>query len=520
MDKRWWTLVVVSAATFMLLLDVTIVTVALPDIRIELGASFSALQWITDAYALALAALLLTSGSIADRFGRRLVFTVGLVVFTLGSLLCGVAQDATMLIVSRALQGIGGAMLFATSLALLAATFHGRDRGVAFGVWGAVTGISTALGPILGGVITTYWSWRGIFLVNLPVGIFALAVTLWKVEESRSPHARRIDWPGVLTFTIALLALVFGLTETGTRSWGDPVVVTSLIVAGVLLAVFVVVELTVAEPMFDLSLLKVPTFVGGSIAAFTMNGSLFAMLLYVVIYLQDSLGYNSMETGLRLLVMSGLSMVVATVAGRASALVPVRWLIGPGLLCVGVGLLLMSGLSAGTSWTHLIPGLVVSGAGAGLVNPPLASTAVGVVDVHRSGMASGINTTFRQVGIAVGIAVYGSIFSAQMASTMTEQLAQVPQIGSHADALADAARGGQVSQAIASLPAGVQGAATDAAHAAFADAMNALFVASGIVALVGAVSSVVLIRRKDFVAPAPAAATVVDEGEPEVAGAQ
>ncbi|MFT4124974.1 MAG: MFS transporter [Gordonia sp. (in: high G+C Gram-positive bacteria)] len=508
MARKWWTLVVVSAATFMLLLDVTIVTVALPDIRIALDASFSALQWITDAYALALAALLLTSGAIADRFGRRLVFLAGLVVFTLGSLLCGVAQNPAMLIGSRAVQGIGGAVLFATSLALLATTFHGRDRGVAFGVWGAVTGISTALGPILGGVITTYLSWRGIFFVNLPIGVFALAVAWWKVDESRSPHARRVDWLGMVSFTAALLALVYGLTETGTRSWSDAVVVTSLIVTAVLLVAFVVIELRVAEPMFDLSLLRVPTFVGGSIAAFAMNGSLFAMLLYLVVYLQDSLGYNSMETGLRVLVMSSLSMVVAAISGRVSEHVPVRWLIGPGLFVVGVGLLVMTGLAADSSWTHLIPGLIISGAGAGLVNPPLASTAVGVVEVHRSGMASGINTTFRQIGIAVGIAVYGSIFSAQMSSTMREQLAAVPQIGSHADELADAARGGQVGQAISSLPAGVQGVVADAAHAAFADAMNVLFVVSGAVALVGAVASVLLIRRTDFVAQAPTNATV------------
>lgn len=200
MERKWWTLVVVCAATFMLLLDVTIVVVALPDIQHALGASFSQLQWVTDAYALALASLLLTSGSIADKFGRRRIFSIGLVIFTLGSLLCGVAQDPVMLIVSRALQGVGGAMLFSTSLALLASTFHGRERGVAFGAWGAVTGISTALGPILGGVLTTGVSWRAIFLVNLPIGIAALFVTWKMVDESRSPHARRIDWPGVVTF--------------------------------------------------------------------------------------------------------------------------------------------------------------------------------------------------------------------------------------------------------------------------------------------------------------------------------
>ncbi|MGW5521204.1 MFS transporter [Gordonia sp. NPDC003950] len=468
MQRKWWTLVVVCAATFMLLLDVTIVVVALPDIQRALGASFSQLQWVTDAYALALASLLLTSGSISDKFGRRRIFSIGLVIFTMGSLLCGVAQDPTMLIVSRALQGIGGAMLFSTSLALLAATFHGRERGVAFGAWGAVTGVSTALGPILGGVLTTGLTWRAIFLVNLPIGIIALLITLRMVDESRSPHARRIDRAGVLTFTAGLVALIYGLTEAGQRSWTDGFVVGCFIAAALLLVAFVVVEMRVAQPMFDLSLLRTPTFTGGLIAAFTMNGSLFAMLLYIVLYLQNSLGYSAFQTGLRLLVMSGCTMVVATIAGRASDAVPVRWLIGPGLLIVGVGLFVMAGLDADSSWTHLIPGLIVAGIGSGLVNPPLAATAVGVVGVHQSGMASGINTTFRQIGIAVGIAVYGSIFSTRIASSLHDN------------------------------PAG-------GIHAAYASGLDLLFLVSGAVAVVGGVCALILIRGRDFVPHGPSA---------------
>lgn len=467
MERKWWTLVVVCAATFMLLLDVTIVVVALPDIKTALGASFSQLQWVTDAYALALASLLLTSGSIADKFGRRRIFSIGLVIFTLGSLLCGVAQDPVMLIVSRALQGIGGAALFSTSLALLASTFHGRERGVAFGAWGAVTGVSTALGPILGGVLTTGVSWRAIFLVNLPIGIVALLITWKMVDESRSPHARRIDWPGVISFTAGLVALVYGFTEAGQRSWSDGVVVGSFIAAAVLLVVFVVIEVRADQPMFDLSLLRIPTFTGGLIAAFAMNGSLFAMLLYVVLYLQDGLQYSALQTGLRLLVMSGCTMVSATLAGRLSEKMPVRWLIGPGLIIVGVGLFVMAGLDKDSSWTHLIPGLIVAGIGSGLVNPPLAATAVGVVDVHRSGMASGINTTFRQIGIAVGIAVYGTAFSSQLSSSMREN------------------------------PAG-------GTRAAYADALNTLFWISGAVALLGGVAALLLIRSRDFVPHGPA----------------
>ena len=411
MEKKWWTLVVVCAGTFMLLLDVTIVIVALPTIQSGLHASFSDVQWVVDAYALTLASVLLTAGSLADRYGRKLLFTIGLIVFTLGSLLCGVAQSPIMLILSRSAQGIGGAILFATSLALLAQSFQGHERGTAFGIWGAVTGVAVGLGPVLGGVITTGISWRGIFLVNLPIGVAALVVTRSKVDESKTPHAARPDWGGFATLTAGLVSLTYGLIRAGEISWSDSGVAICLALAFVFLGLFVVVEHRADHPLFDLSLFRIPTFSGGLAAAFAMNGSLYAMLLYLVLYLQDNLGYSALGTGVRLLVMSGVTLVTATIAGRLSTHMPVRWLIGPGLLLVGIGLLLMSGLHGGTTWTHLIPGFIVAGAGSGMVNPPLASTAVGVVTPQRSGMASGVNTTFRQIGIATGIAVYGSIFA-------------------------------------------------------------------------------------------------------------
>ena len=262
MDKKWWTLIAVCAGIFMLLLDVTIVIVAQPSIQSGLHASFSDVQWTLDAYALTLASLLLTSGSLADRYGRKLLFTIGLAIFTLGSLLCGVAVNPLMLILSRSGQGIGGAMMFATSLALLGHSFRGRDRGVAFGIWGAVVGISTALGPVLGGVITTEWDWRGIFLVNVPVGVFALIVTVWRVEESRSPNPTPPDWAGFVLLTAGLVSLVYGLIRAGETSWSDAGVIACLAAGVVLLALVRLAESRVAHPMFDLSLLRVPTFSG------------------------------------------------------------------------------------------------------------------------------------------------------------------------------------------------------------------------------------------------------------------
>jgi len=309
MDRKWWTLVAVSVGVFMLLLDITIVNVALPDIQKELHSSFTDLQWVVDAYALALAALLLTAGSLSDHFGRRIAFAVGLVLFTSASLLCGLASTPLFLILARGVQGIGGAAMFAASFALVAQAFRGRERGTAFGVVGAVIGLAVSVGPIVGGALTTGISWRWIFFVNVPIGIAAVFVTLTQVEESRDPHARKLDWGGFVTFSAALAALVSGLIRSTEKGWGATEVVALLVGAVVLLAVFVVIELRSREPMFDLTLLRKPTFAGGSIAAFAVSASLFALLLYLVLYLQDILGLSALGTGLRLLVMSAMIMV-------------------------------------------------------------------------------------------------------------------------------------------------------------------------------------------------------------------
>jgi EmrB/QacA subfamily drug resistance transporter len=495
MDKKWWTLLAVCIGTFMLLLDVTIVIVAQPAIQGGLHAGFSDVQWVLDAYALTLASLLLTSGVLADRYGRKRLFQIGLVIFTLGSLLCGVAQDPLMLILSRSAQGVGGAIMFATSLALLGHSFRGKDRGVAFGAWGAVTGVATALGPVLGGVIVTDWSWRGIFLVNVPVGVIAVALTAWQVEESKSPHPAPPDWIGFALLTSGLVTLIYGLIRAGENSWSDTGVIVCLAVGCALLAGFIAAERRVAHPMFDLSLLRTPTFAGGSIAAFAMNGSLYAVLLWLVLYLQDILGYSAQDAGLRLAIISGAQFVTAAIAGRFSEHVPARWLIGPGLALVGIGLVVMAGLSGDSSWTHLIPGFIVAGLGGGMVNPPLASTAIGVVPPNRAGMASGINATFRQIGIAAGIAALGSIFT----TAVQHNLAYASPVGSSAARIVTMVRQGQVRQLIGSLPPARRGEVALAIRSAFAAGLNDLLYVTAGLALVGALCAVLLIRSKDFV---------------------
>jgi predicted MFS family arabinose efflux permease len=366
---------------------------------------------------------------------------------------------------------------------------------VAFGVWGAVTGVSTALGPVLGGVITTDWSWRGIFLVNVPIGVLAVALTLWRVEESKSPNPTPPDWAGFALLTTGLVTLVYGLIRAGETSWSDTGVIVCLAIGAAALAAFIAAERRVPHPMFDLSLLRTPTFSGASIAAFAMNGSLYAVLLWLVIYLQDVLGFSAQDAGLRLAIISGAQFVTATIAGRFSERVPKRWLIGPGLLLVGVGLIVMAGLTGGSDWTHLIPGFIVSGLGAGLVNPPLASTAIGVVPPQKAGMASGVNATFRQIGIAAGIAALGSIFD----SALQHNLTSTASVASSAPRIVTMVRQGQVGQLLASLPPARRGEVAAAIRAAFAAGLNdVLYVTAG-VALIGAVCALLLIRGKDFV---------------------
>ena len=333
MASKWWTLLVVCLAIFMLLLDITIVNVALPSIQNDLGSSFEDLQWVVDAYALALAALLLASGSIADLLGRRRVFVAGLLLFVASSLLCGLAGSPTMLNVARGLQGIGGAMMFATSLALIAQEFAPHERGTAFGIWGATTGFAVAVGPLVGGVLTDGLGWEWIFLVNVPIGLLTAAITVARVPESeRDPNAR-IDWAGVADLQRRpLLPGAWRSSAATTRA--GPALRSSLLLAAalVLMVVFAAVELRRSQPMLDLHLFRKPAFTGAQIVAFTLHASMFSMFLYIVLYMQNVLGYSPLETGVRFLPISVLSFLAAPIAGKLAERFPVRAFLGAGLV--------------------------------------------------------------------------------------------------------------------------------------------------------------------------------------------
>ena len=500
--RRWWTLGAVCVATFMLLLDITVVNVALPAIRQDLGATFEELQWVVDAYALGLATFMLTAGSLADLLGRRRIFVAGLAIFTVASLLCGLSQSAVALDLARALQGVGGSAMFATSLALLATAFTGRERGTALGIWGATIGASVAIGPLVGGVLVEHVSWQSIFFVNLPIGVAAIAVTLRTVQESRDPAAGRIDWAGLVAFSAALFALVFALVRGNAEGWGSTLIVGLLVASAVLLAVFVVIESRRERPMLDLTLFRKPAFTGVSIVAFALSAGMFSMFLYLTLYLQNTLGFSPLEAGLRFLPLTLVSFVCAALSGNLTERVQVRFLMAAGLVCVGVGLLLMAGLDQNTKWTHLLPGFILSGAGVGLTNPAIAATAVGVVDPRRAGMAAGINNTFRQVGIATGIAGLGAILQAHVTDNVVNALAAT---GAHRPP------GVRLppAEVLAQGDPRVLGPFRDAFVAGYTDSLNELLVVGAIVALLGAAASLVLVRQRDFVqqpAAAPEAA--------------
>ena len=493
---KWWTLGVVAVATFMLLLDITVVNTALPAIREDLDASFTDLQWVVDAYTLTLAAVVLTAGSLADRLGRRRVFAIGLGIFSVASLVAGLATDPTFLNIARGVQGIGGAAMFAVSLALIAQEFPaGRERGMAMGVYGATIGLAVAFGPLVGGAIVDSLGWEWIFFLNVPIGVAAIAISYLRVRESRDPNATGVDWAGLVTFSSSLFLLVLALIRGNEEGWGSSLIVGLFAAAAVLLAAFIAIERRVAEPMLPLGLFKRPAFTGVQLAAFGISASMFALFLYLTLYLQNFLGHSPTEAGLRYLPLTVAVFLVAPIAGALLSRVQARVMISLGLVGAGAGLMLMAGVDATDDWTGLLGGFIVAGAGIGLLNPAIADVAVSVVPKEQSGMASGINDTFRQVGVALGVAVWGAIFLGAGSSKVQELT------GLGADRsreIVEAASSGNLDQALTQVPAGSRAQVADAAREGFLAGFNSISVLGGILAFAAAIGAFLLVRERDI----------------------
>src|SRR4051794_12563729 len=410
MVSRRGTLAVVCLATAMLMLDIAVVNTALPKIASDLGAGISGLQWVVDAYTVVLAAVVLTSGSIADRFGRRRLFATGLVLFTAASLWCATAQSIVMLDAARAVQGLGGAILFATSLALLADAFpNWEDRSKALAIYGATIGASFAVGPAVGGALTSYAGWRWVFYVNIPVGIATLFATYRWVRESRDPKARRVDWPGQIALVGGLFLFVLALLRANQQGWSSPAIIAELTGAAVLVAGFVWIESRVEEPMLPLGLFRNREFTGAQVAAFSISASFFAIFLYTTLYLQQILGLSPIQAGLVYLPCTVLIFIVSGASAQLLQKVSPGAMIAAGLALVAVGLGLGLIATATSSWWMLLPSLMVGGLGTGLFNPASGGVARSSVPAEQSGLAAGVNDTFRQAGIAVGVALFGAL---------------------------------------------------------------------------------------------------------------
>jgi EmrB/QacA subfamily drug resistance transporter len=408
-----WTLAVVCAATAMLMLDIAVVNTALSDIAADLNTGLSGLQWVVDAYTLALAAVVLTAGSLADRIGRRVMFTIGLSIFTVTSLACAAASDIVMLNASRAVQGIGAAIMFACSLAVLSNAFRtAEERAKAFAAYGAAIGASFAVGPLVGGALTSGLDWRFIFLVNLPLGLLCIGITRRFVEESKDPNPRRIDVPGLLTLTAGLFLLVLALLRGNDEGWTSAQILAEIGGAVAFLTAFIVVEARVKQPMLPLGLFRIKAFTGAQIGAFAISASFFAVFIYTTLYLQQILGLSAIQAGL--VYLPGTMIMLFVSAGTAN-LVPklgAGRMVAGGLLLVGIGQALLTVAAVDSSWTVFLPGEIIALIGTGIFNPAVSQLALGSAPPEMSGLAAGVNDTFRQAGIAVGVAALGALVPA------------------------------------------------------------------------------------------------------------
>jgi EmrB/QacA subfamily drug resistance transporter len=426
--RKWWTLAAVAFGLFMIMLDNTVVNVALPSIAADLQADLSALEWIVTGYALTFASLMLTGGKLADLLGRRLIFVVGLVIFTLSSLACGLAATEEMLIGARVVQGAGAALMNPATLSIIAATFPPRQRGTAIGIWAGVSALALAIGPLVGGLLTEHIDWSWIFFVNVPVGVVAIAASLILIPESRDQSTeQRLDLPGLLTSGFGLFALTYGLIEANTYGWTSGRILGSFAVALILLGAFVLLEMRQRIPMLDLSLFRNGTFAGANIAVLLVALAMFGVFFFVSLYMQGILGYSAVKAGAAFLPLTVLIILVAPIAGRASDRIGSRWLITGGMLLVTAQLLYFSRLGVDSTFFNLLPGLLVGGVGMALVMTPTAAAAVRALPVDKSGVGSAVLNAFRQVGGSMGIAVMGAIMAREVGHASGPEVFRDPQ---------------------------------------------------------------------------------------------
>jgi EmrB/QacA subfamily drug resistance transporter len=509
-NRRWWTLGAMCFALFMIMLDNTVVNVALPSIQRDLHTTLSALEWTINAYTLTFAVLLVTGGRLGDIFGRRRMFLFGVVTFALSSAAIGVSPNDAWLIAGRAIQGIGAAFMMPATLSIISNAFPPHERGKAIGTWAGVSAIALAIGPLVGGWMVEHLSWQAIFFINVPVAAIAVAVTLWATHESRDETAARtVDIPGVLTLGAGIGSLVLALVEGNTWGWTSAGVLALFAVAVVGLVGFAITERRVANPMLDFNYFRSRTFFGSNLVAFLVTFAMFGMFLYIALYMQNVLGYSPFQAGIRFLPTTLVVMGLGPVAGRLSDRIGPRPLLVGGLLTVAGALLWQSFIQVDTSYLFLLPAFVLMGVGIAFVMSPMSTAAMNAVDRTKAGAASGVLSMTRMVGGTLGVAVIGALVSSIGRNKLAGLLPQAS--SGQLDTLSDALGSG----AGAHVPAGVE----RAMNLAYVDALSTGLIVAAAMALLGAVMAWVLIASKEQAPQQTPAAERAPEPQPEPVGA-
>jgi EmrB/QacA subfamily drug resistance transporter len=417
--RKWWTLGAVGVGLFMIMIDNTVVNVALPTMQHDLGLSLEQLEWVVTGYALTFATFMLTGGTLADLVGRRRIFVAGLAAFTVASLLCGLAGSAGLLIVWRTVQGVGAAIMTPATLSILVAAFPPRQRGTAIGIWAAVSALALAIGPLLGGLLTEHVGWHWIFFINVPVGVLGVAASLAFIDESRDQSTvRRLDLPGLLTSGVGLFALTYALIQGNTAGWSSPQIVGAFAAAVITLTAFGVIELRSRTPMLDLALFRDPSFTGANLVSLLVSLAMFGVFFYLSLYMQQVLGYTPVQAGLTFLPTTVLIILVAPQAGRLTDRFGARWIVGIGMTLIAISLTVYSRLDATSTFRGIVPGLLTGGVGMAMTMAPTTAATMAAVPANEAGVGSAILNSIRQLGGSLGIALIGAIMAQRLRSSL------------------------------------------------------------------------------------------------------